>query len=49
MFSFKLPDIGEGIQEGEIVTWLKNEGDAVDEDEPFVEVMTDKALCLIHI
>lgn len=43
MFSFKLPDIGEGIQEGEIVTWLKNEGDAVDEDEPFVEVMTDKA------
>jgi pyruvate dehydrogenase E2 component (dihydrolipoamide acetyltransferase) len=43
MFSFKLPDIGEGIQEGEIVTWLKNEGDPVDEDEPFVEVMTDKA------
>ncbi len=43
MFSFKLPDIGEGIQEGEIVRWIKNEGDAVDEDEPFVEVMTDKA------
>ncbi len=43
MFSFKLPDIGEGIQEGEIVRWLKAEGDAVDEDEPFVEVMTDKA------
>ncbi len=43
MFSFKLPDIGEGIQEGEIVTWLKQEGDAVAEDEPFVEVMTDKA------
>lgn len=43
MFSFKLPDIGEGIQEGEIVSWLKQEGDAVDEDEPFVEVMTDKA------
>jgi pyruvate dehydrogenase E2 component (dihydrolipoamide acetyltransferase) len=43
MFSFKLPDIGEGIQEGEIVRWIKNEGDPVDEDEPFVEVMTDKA------
>jgi pyruvate dehydrogenase E2 component (dihydrolipoamide acetyltransferase) len=43
MFSFKLPDIGEGIQDGEIVTWLKNEGDPVGEDEPFVEVMTDKA------
>ncbi len=43
MFSFKLPDIGEGVQEGEIVRWLKAEGDSVEEDEPFVEVMTDKA------
>ena len=42
-FKFKLPDIGEGIQEGEIVRWLKKEGEAVGEDEPFVEVMTDKA------
>jgi pyruvate dehydrogenase E2 component (dihydrolipoamide acetyltransferase) len=42
-FKFKLPDIGEGIQEGEIVRWLKKEGEAVAEDEPFVEVMTDKA------
>lgn len=42
-FQFKLPDIGEGIQEGEIVRWIKNEGDAVNEDEPIVEVMTDKA------
>lgn len=42
-FPFKLPDIGEGIQEGEIVTWIKKEGDDVGEDEPFVEVMTDKA------
>ena len=42
-FQFKLPDIGEGIQEGEIVRWIKKEGDMVKEDEPVVEVMTDKA------
>lgn len=42
-FQFKLPDIGEGIQEGEIVRWIKKEGDLVKEDEALVEVMTDKA------
>ena len=40
---FKLPDIGEGIAEGEIVKWKVQEGDAVREDQPLVEVMTDKA------
>ncbi|QDU69590.1 2-oxo acid dehydrogenase subunit E2 [Engelhardtia mirabilis] len=40
---FKLPDIGEGIAEGEIVKWLVAAGDAVDEHQAVVEVMTDKA------
>ncbi|MCC6276785.1 MAG: 2-oxo acid dehydrogenase subunit E2 [Oligoflexia bacterium] len=40
---FKLPDIGEGVTEGEIVKWLVKEGDAVTHDQPLVEVMTDKA------
>jgi pyruvate dehydrogenase E2 component (dihydrolipoamide acetyltransferase) len=42
-YEFKLPDIGEGVVEGEIVRWLVATGDKVDEDQPMVEVMTDKA------
>lgn len=39
---FRLPDIGEGVSEGEITKWLVKEGDRVTEDQPLVEVMTDK-------
>lgn len=41
-FEFKLPDIGEGVAEGEILKWMVKEGDKVNEDQPLVEVMTDK-------
>lgn len=42
MSIFKLPDIGEGVQEGEIVKWNVKEGDHVKKDDIIVEVMTDK-------
>ena len=42
MPTFKLPDIGEGVQEGEIVKWNVKQGDKVHKDDILVEVMTDK-------
>ena len=42
-FTFNMPDIGEGIAEAEIVQWHKQVGDQVQEDEEFVDMMTDKA------
>ncbi|MFY0988891.1 dihydrolipoyllysine-residue acetyltransferase [Halomonas sp. C05BenzN] len=44
MSDFMLPDIGEGIVECEVVEWRVAEGDVIEEDQPVVEVMTDKAL-----
>ncbi len=42
IFVFNLPDLGEGILEGEVVQWLVAEGDAVEEDAPLVEIQNDK-------
>jgi len=41
-YEFKLPDIGEGVSEAEIIKWMVKEGEKVREDQPLVEVMTDK-------
>lgn len=47
MYEFKLPDLGEGIHEGEILKWHVNVGEMIKEDEPLVEVETDKAAVAI--
>jgi len=41
-YEFKLPDLGEGLTEGEIARWLVSEGQEIGEDDPLVEIATDK-------
>lgn len=43
IFTVTMPDIGEGVMEGEVVEWLKQVGDSLTQDEPVVVIMTDKA------
>lgn len=47
LFEFRLPDIGEGVAEGEVVSWHVEPGQVVTEDQEMVEVMTDKATVTI--
>ena len=44
MSQFNLPDLGEGLEEAEIVAWHVNQGDHVVTDQPLVSVETDKAV-----
>ncbi|HQR30775.1 MAG TPA: E3 binding domain-containing protein [Anaeromyxobacteraceae bacterium] len=46
-YQFLLPDIGEGVVEAEVLKWFVKPGDAVVEDQPLAEVMTDKATVTI--
>ena len=47
MFEFRLPDLGEGIHEGEIIKWHVKVGDVIKADDPLVDVETDKAAVTI--
>ncbi len=47
MYEFKLPDLGEGIHEGEVLKWHVASGDTIAEDDPLVDVETDKAAVTI--
>src|SRR4051795_10310834 len=41
-YEFRLPDLGEGLTEGEVARWLVSEGQEIGEDDPLVEIQTDK-------
>ncbi|HEX9926449.1 MAG TPA: biotin/lipoyl-containing protein, partial [Anaerolineae bacterium] len=44
MVEFKLPDVGEGIHEAEVMRWLVSIGDKIEQDQPILEIQTDKAV-----
>jgi pyruvate/2-oxoglutarate dehydrogenase complex dihydrolipoamide acyltransferase (E2) component len=44
LIEFRLPDVGEGLEEGELIRWLVEPGDSVNRDQALVEVQTDKSL-----
>src|SRR3954469_6790063 len=44
MFEFKLPDVGKGMHEAEILRWHVSPGDPVKMDQPMLEIQTDKAV-----
>jgi len=43
-YKFKLPELGEGMAEGEIASWLVKEGDTIKEDDSIVEIQNDKSV-----
>lgn len=47
MLEFKLPDLGEGVHEGEVLKWYVQPGDEIKEDDPLVDIETDKAAVTI--
>ncbi len=47
MFEFKLPDLGEGIHEGELLKWYVKKGESINEDDPLCDMETDKATVTI--
>ena len=46
-YEFRMPDLGEGVAEGEIVRWLVAVGEEVAEDDLLVEIQTDKAIATL--
>jgi len=46
-YEFRLPDLGEGIAEGELIKWIVKEGDQVEEHQEIAEIETDKAVVVL--
>ena len=41
-YIFRLPEMGEGLTEGDVASWLVKEGEAIKADDPLIEIQTDK-------